>query len=141
MNQKFIGLFSFIFMTFSLTSCMPPSTDNVTIDTNYDMNYTYFNSLGGTYYDFYWPTLSLKNDSNSAATITISYSFYVFNIRQTAPSLNKTISIYVSQGESEWTMSRNEYMAVRSDASYNGNLIDVGDVDFAWTVNAVSASS
>jgi hypothetical protein len=38
-------------------------------------------------------------------------------------------------------MSRNEYMAVRSDASYNGNLIDVGDVDFAWTVNAVSASS
>lgn len=138
---KVATLLSLFTILFTTTSCAPPSTENVRISENYTMNYRYNEYYSGTYYDTYWPTLNLTNESNSAAYITISYSFYAWNVRQTASSLNKTINIYAPQGESTWTMPSSDRAVINSNATYNGNLIDVNDVDFYWTVNSVFAAS
>ena len=121
-----------------LNSCSPPSIENVTINSNYTMNYDYFAyQYNGIYYDAYWPKLEINNSSNSEATITFRYSFYVCGYRQTSAGLNKTVSHFSPKGKSYWLMNESDSIVIPSDATCGNDYITVSDVDLDWTVLSV----
>jgi hypothetical protein len=132
-------LLSYVALITIFSSCSPPSLDNVKIESNYTLNYDYYALvIGGSYYDAYWPELTIVNSSNSSATISFKYSFYVCGVRQTSSSLNRTVNYFAPKGTSVWEMPDNNAMVIRSDARCSGNLILASDVDFDWTVLSVS---
>ena len=123
-----------------LNACSPPSTTNVIIDadgsTLYYDYYAYLDS--GVDYDAYWPELKIVNASNADAMISFNYSFYVCGYRQTASGLNKTVNQYAPKGISYWEMSEDDSILIRSTDTCGGSYINVGDVDFDWTVLSVT---
>lgn len=116
-----------------LTSCGEPTQENVRINDNYTMNYIY-----GSYFDTYWPELTIINESKFNAVINFRYSFYVFGTKSTNSELNKSVSLYVVIGSTKWEMPYGDRMMCSTTWSNNGNLIDVSDVDFDWTVLSVT---
>ncbi len=138
--SKAFGL-SLVFLAI-LNSCLPPNTSNVIISTNESTIYAdyYAYVFNGLDYDVYWPELKFINSSNSDATISFKYSFFVCGVRQSNVGLNKSVSHFAPKGSSYWEMSENDSLFIRSTDTCGGALIDVNDVDFEWTILAVSAS-
>jgi hypothetical protein len=137
MNLKKLLLIP-LFSVLTLISCAPPSLNNVKIR-DYFLRSQYYQLIGNTRYNIYWPELTLENESNSEATITIRYYFNVCNIRQTAPELNRTIDIYVTKGTSIWELDEYYRMAVPDSYKCFGSFVfSSSDVEFVWTVLSVS---
>ena len=138
--SKAFGL-SLVFLAI-INACSAPNTSNVIIDSNGStLYYDYFAYVySGVNYDAYWPELKIVNASNADATISFKYSFFVCGVRQTSTSLNKSVSHSAPKGISYWEMSENDSLVIRSTDTCGGAVIDVNDVDFEWTILAVSAS-
>jgi hypothetical protein len=137
MNLKKLLLIP-LFSVLTLISCAPPSLNNVKIR-DYFLMYQYYQLIGNTAYNIYWPELILENESNSEATITIRYYFTFCGERLTDPALNKTIDIYVPKGTSIWELDDDYRMRLPNSITCYGSFVLLSsDVEFVWTVLSVS---
>jgi hypothetical protein len=140
MNLKKLLLIP-LFSVLTLISCAPPSSpslNNVKIR-DYFILIEYYEEIGNTRYDIYWPELTLENKSNSEATITIRYYFTVCDERRTDPALNKTIDIYVPKGTSIWELDEDYRLHLLNGYECLGKVFFQNvNVEFGWTVLSVS---